>query len=158
MPYLDLGECDLDRCLLLLLYLRLCDLIDNIFLGGDRDLDFDLLLLELWEWNVFLEVGDLEWDLWWRLLEWDWLLYENNERKCESINSKPSDVHVVILKYLQIPSIWQVVTFHWQDGCNKVLSTTPMCTIYVKIKWKMHTTCSRNKSWVSFLRIRLQSV
>ena len=32
-----------------------------------------------------------------------------------------------------------------------------MCTIHVKIKkWKMHTTCSRNKSWVSFLRIRLE--
>ena len=48
MPYLDLGECDLDRCLPLLLYLGLCDLIDNLFLGRDRDLDFDLLL-ELWE-------------------------------------------------------------------------------------------------------------
>ena len=64
MPYLDLGECDLDRYLLLLLYPGLCDLIDNFFLGGDRDLDIDLLLLDLWERNLLLEVEDLEWDLW----------------------------------------------------------------------------------------------
>ena len=141
MPYLDLGECDLDRCLLLLLYLRLCDLIDHLFLGGDQDLDFDLLLLELWEWNLLLEVGDLKWDLRRGLPEWDWLLYENIEGECKNTDSEHSSVHVVILKYLQIPSIWQVVNFHWQDGCQKLLSTTPMCTIHVKIKteWKMHT-------------------
>ena len=110
VPHLDLRDCDLERCLLLLLCLGLRDL--DLLLGGDWDidfllgdldfdlcvqeewdLDFDLLLFGLWEWDI---MQDLEWDGWWGLWEWGCLLHKNNE-KC--MESKHTGVHKVIYLY-----------------------------------------------------------
>ena len=157
----DFGDRDLERYLLLLLCLGLRDL--DLFLGGDWDfdllgewnfalslwdLDFDLLLLELWEGNVVLcEVGDMEWECWHGF-------QEHSERNVKHTKSKHTSVYdritVGSIPRIRSPFLHTTLRQKWGGGvCSNIQSvyTPSLCSsqslIRVRLTIKMKRLSGR---------------